>query len=326
MPLSEFDLIATHFAPMAAPGALSLLDDAAFLAPPAGHDLVLTKDMLVAGVHFFADDPPGMIAKKALRVNLSDLAAKGAEPLGFLLGLALPKDITDAWLAGFAYGLAEDAAAHAIPLQGGDTVRSSGPLMISVTAIGSVPAGRMVRRLAVQPGDALYVSGTIGNSAIGLQLRSQAEAEWARSLAEASRSWLLERYLLPEPRMVLAPAVQHFAHAAMDISDGFVGDLTKMLTGSGCGAEIGLAGIPLSAQVQEALRFNPALMETALTGGDDYELLVAVPPHHVAAFETAAHGAAITRIGTATDSAQGIQFLGPDRKPHRFSKGSFVHF
>ncbi|MGH6851470.1 MAG: thiamine-phosphate kinase, partial [Methylocella sp.] len=163
---SEDELIAAYFAPLAGPGAFGLQDDAAILAQKPGHDIAATKDMSIGGVHFFMDDPPGAVARKALRVNLSDLAAKGAEPAGFLLGLALPEDWTEHWLAGFAQGLGADASAYKCPLLGGDTVKSPGPLIVSITAFGIVPAQKMVVRAGVASGDILYVTGTIGDAAL----------------------------------------------------------------------------------------------------------------------------------------------------------------
>src|SRR5579863_10119745 len=201
---SEDDLIARFFAPLAGPEGLGLRDDAALLTPRPGSDLVLTKDALVAGVHFFGDDPPAAIACKALRVNLSDLAGKGAEPVGFLMALALPADWTADWLEAFARGLGDDASAYGCPLFGGDTVKTPGPLMVSITALGRVEQGKMVARTGVKAGDALYVSGTIGDAALGLKLRLEPEP----SLDAASRDFLLGRYLLPEPRVALAPALR----------------------------------------------------------------------------------------------------------------------
>jgi thiamine-monophosphate kinase len=326
MPIGEFDLIARHFAPWSAPGALSLLDDAAFFAPPAGHDLVLTKDMLVAGVHFFADDPARLIAMKSLRVNLSDLAAKGADPVGFLLGLVLPNTIDEVWLKDFAEGLAADSAAHGIALYGGDTVRTNGPLTVSITALGTVPSGRMVQRLAVKPGDALYVTGCIGDAALGLQLRLHSEAGWAKSLSSAARHWLLDCYLLPSPRGIFAPGVLEHAHACMDISDGFIGDMEKMLGGAGCGGMIHLADIPFSPAVTEAVRHDAALRKTALTGGDDYELIIAVPPENIVAFEAALVDHRLARIGTALPLSAGLHFLEADGTARHFERGSYRHF
>src|SRR5690606_19603926 len=164
----EFGMIARYLRPLASdPGAFGLTDDAAALAPEPGFDLVLTKDMVAAGVHFFADDPAASIARKALRVNLSDLAAKGAEPIGYLLGLALPADWTEDWMAEFSAGLAEDQKRYGLSLLGGDTVKSPDGLMLSVTAIGQVPSGGIVRRAGAQAGDLIVVSGTIGDAALG---------------------------------------------------------------------------------------------------------------------------------------------------------------
>ncbi|WP_158812941.1 thiamine-phosphate kinase [Methylocapsa sp. S129] len=321
---SEDDLIARFFAPIAGPEGLGLRDDAALLTPPAGSDLVLTKDALVAGVHFFADDPPAAIACKALRVNLSDLAAKGAEPVGFLLALALPGDWTADWLGAFARGLGEDAATYRCPLFGGDTVKTPGPLMVSITALGRVISGRMVARAGVKPGDVLYVSGTIGDAALGLKLRLGG----GPPLGAVHRDFLLDRYLLPQPRQKLAPVLGEFAHGGMDVSDGFVGDLTKMLGVSGVSAEVELVKLPLSAAAHAAIALDPALFEIAATGGDDYEILASVAPQKAAAFEAGAAkaGVAVTRIGRALAGAGPPRFLGRDGVAVAFERGAFSHF
>jgi thiamine-monophosphate kinase len=321
---SEDDLIARFFAPIAGPEGLGLRDDAALLTPPAGYDLVLTKDALVAGVHFFADDPPAAIARKALRVNLSDLAAKGAEPVGFLLALALPGDWTADWLAAFAQGLGEDAARCRCPLFGGDTVKTPGPLMVSITALGRVECGQMVARTGVRPGDFLYVSGTIGDSALGLKLRLGS----GPSLEPAHRDFLLDRYLLPQPRQKLAPALREFANGGMDVSDGFVGDLTKMLRVSGASARIELAQLPLSAAACAAIALDAGLFEIAATGGDDYEILASVAPDKAAAFEAGAAkaGVAVARVGEALARAGPPRFIGRDGVAVAFERGAFSHF
>ncbi len=321
---SEDDLIARYFAPLAGPAGLGLADDVALLRPPAGRDLVLTTDALVAGVHFFAEDPADAIARKALRVNVSDLAAKGAEPIGFLLNLALPGDWTAPWLEAFAAGLGEDAALYRCPLLGGDTVKTPGPLTLAITALGAVEAGRMAARGGVRPGDRLYVSGTIGDAALGLRLR----LGQGPSLDEASRRHLLQRYLLPLPRLALAPAMAAHAHAGMDVSDGFVGDLTKMLRVSGVTARIELARLPLSPAAAAAIVVDPALFEIAATGGDDYELLAAVGPDESAAFEAAAAaaGVAVTLVGEAFAGAAAPQFVGRDGREAAFRRGAFSHF
>lgn len=323
--LSEFDLIASLFAPMAGEGALGLLDDAAVLTPSPGMDLVITKDALVEGVHFFADDPPASIARKALRVNLSDLAAKGAKPRGFLLALGRGARQTDEWLAEFAVALAGDSRAYGIALLGGDTVKAKQGFF-SITAFGEVPAGRMVKRQGGKPGDLLYVSGTIGDAALGLKLRLEPEAAWARALAPEHRAHLLDRYLHPEPRMMLAPALLAHASAAMDISDGLVGDADKLA--AALGRDIEIAAVPLSAAVRAAVSLEPALLDVALTGGDDYEILAAVPPENAVAFENEAlrSGTPVAKIGSLLTSESGTVWRLPDGSSKWFAERSYKHF
>jgi len=320
----EDEIIARFFAPLAGPAGLGLKDDAALLHAPAGSDIVLTTDALVAGVHFFADDPPDLVARKALRVNLSDLAAKGAQPLGFLLALALPEDWRTEWLAAFAAGLADDSAAYGCPLAGGDTVATWGPLTLSITAFGAVPEGRMVARSGAKPGDRLYVTGTIGDSAIGLRIRRGRGPE----LAQPARQFLLDRYLLPEPRLALAPAMRAHARGGMDVSDGFVGDLTKMLAASGVTARILVYRLPLSLPVRAAVAADPDLFAVAATGGDDYEILASVAPESAAAFEAdaAAAGVRVSFVGNAVDGGAPPCFIGPDGGTVTFAQGSYSHF
>ena len=325
----EDRLIARYFGPLARhPGALGLIDDAAVLTPPAGCDLVLKADAIVGEVHFFADDPPGTIARKALRVNLSDLAAKGAKPLGFLLSLALPKGIDDAWLAAFAGGLQADVEQYECPLLGGDTDRTPGPVTVSIATFGSVPHGSMVRRSGARVGDRVVVTGTIGDGALGLQLRN-ARATAARwGLTDAMRDHLLDRYLLPQPRNAIADAVRSFASAAMDVSDGLAGDLAKLCRASGVSAVIDATRVPLSAAAQAALAHDAALIEPVLTGGDDFEILASVSAAKLAAFRTAASavGVNLTEIGEITASDAAPRFVGRDGLPLKFARPSFSHF
>ncbi|WP_336488504.1 thiamine-phosphate kinase [Methylobacterium nigriterrae] len=325
---SEDALIARYFAPIAGPGADALRDDAAALTPSPGHDLVLTADAIVAGIHYFADDPPASIARKALAVNLSDLAAKGAGPRGFLLTLALPPDWTEAWLAGFAAGLAEASAAFGCPLLGGDTVRAAGPALIGVTAIGEVPRGGMVRRPAARAGERICVTGTIGDAALGLALRLAPDAGWAAALAPEERAHLLDRYLHPRPRLSLAPILRRYAGAAMDVSDGLAGDLAKLLRASARGGAVSIPEIPLSTAAARAIAAAPGLLDTALTGGDDYEVLCTVAPENLAEFraEAAAAGIAVAAIGTVLPDPGPPEFAGREGVPRIFAAGSFSHF
>ncbi len=324
---SEFDIIARHFAPIAGAGGLQLLDDAALIHPQQGQDLIITTDAIVAGVHFFADDPPETIAQKALGVNLSDLAAKGADPLGFVLSLIMPGETPEAWIAAFAAGLGTMAGAFACPLLGGDTVVSEGPLTLSITAFGSLPLGSMVKRGAAQPGDRLFVTGTIGDATLGLKARLAARSGNPWPLAGDHLAFLDQRYLVPRPRNALAGPLRRYAHAAMDISDGFVGDLGKMIALAGLGADIRLDDVPLSVAARAAVRHDPALLDAALTGGDDYEVLATVPASAAKAFVAGclAVGVQVTEIGQVQAKGVPIRFLESDGTAKVFARGSYVH-
>ncbi|MCW2284885.1 thiamine-monophosphate kinase [Rhodoblastus acidophilus] len=319
--MNESDLIARYFASLAGPAGLGLTDDAACLTPPPGCDLVLTADALVADTHFFADDPPDAIAAKALGVNLSDLAAKGADPLGYLLSLALPPGWTESFLDEFSRGLSESAKAAGIALLGGDTVKTSGPLTLSITALGAVPHGKMIRRSGAQKGDLLYVTGTIGDAALGLTLR-RAEREGAPLPPWANA--LIDRYLRPRPRLALTPALRACASAAMDVSDGLIGDLRAMMRASGAAAQVDLAKIPLSASAQAARAADARVFDTILTGGDDYEILCSVPPGLAQKFESLAETAqlTVTSIGAVADREI---LAGPDGLPQTFERDRFSH-
>jgi thiamine-monophosphate kinase len=324
---SEEGLIARYFAPLAGPGADGLRDDAATLTPAPGHDLVLTADAIVAGIHYFPEDPPASIARKALGVNLSDIAAKGAAPRGFLLTLALPDDWTEDWLAAFSAGLGAAAAETGCPLLGGDTVRTGGPALIGVSMIGEVPTGAIVRRGTARVGDRICVSGTIGDAALGLRLRLAPEAPWAVGLDPALRAVLADRYLHPRPRLAAARALRHHASAAMDISDGLAGDLAKML-GFGRSARIALESVPLSEAAKRACAAEPGLIDAALTGGDDYEILCTVAPDSLDGLTEAAAAAGVpfTAIGTVTAGDGLPRFETSDGTARVFAAGSFSHF
>lgn len=328
MPSGEDRLIERFFRPLARhPGAFRLLDDAALIAPPAGSELVVTTDAVIAGVHFFPDDPADAIAKKALRVNLSDLAAKGAQPLGCLLTLALPQNVDDNWIGTFADGLGADCDAFGCPLMGGDTDRTPGLLSVSITAFGHVPTGTMVLRSGAQPGEAIVVTGTIGDAALGLLLRREPKLADRVDLGASERAHLVGRYLLPEPRIALASILRAHASAAIDISDGLVGDLMKLAAASGVSARIESTRLPLSKAASRMVAADARLIETICSGGDDYEILASVPKKSVPVLQTAARDAGIqlTEI-CMTGEGEGVQIIGPNRKPIEFERPSFSHF
>jgi thiamine-monophosphate kinase len=312
---AEFALIARHFRPLAGPGALDLRDDAALLIPPAGRELVLTADAMVAGVHFLPDDPPDLVGRKLLRVNLSDLAAKGATPLGYLMTVSAPRGTPDAWFAGFAAGLAVDQAAFGVSLLGGDTTSTPGPVSLSLTAVGHVAPGGMVRRSGARAGDGIWVTGTIGDGALGLAVAGE-------KLADAT-GHLLDRYRLPRPRLGLP--IAGIASAGMDVSDGLVQDLGHLCRAAGLAAEVEAALVPLSTPARAA---GPEWLATCLTGGDDYELLLAVPPALEAARVQAAQtaGMAVTRIGGFRPGPPGVMVRDEMGRQIPLDRGGWSHF
>lgn len=295
--LGEFGRIARFFRPLAAgfPGALDLADDAAILNVPPGQELVLTTDAIVGGVHFLPDDPPGDIARKALRVNLSDLAAKGARPLAYTLTLAAGRDIGDAWVEAFAAGLVGDQAEYGIALAGGDSVSTAGPVWASITAFGLVDAGRMVRRGGARPGDAVLVTGSIGDAALGLMA-----AQGRLGADEADRAVLIDRYRLPQPRTSLAAAIGAHAHGALDVSDGLAADFGHLCRESQVIGRIEVSRVPLSSAVRRAVEAEPFLIAQVLSGGDDYEVLLTAPAGALPDLRAAATrvGVALTEVGS----------------------------
>ena len=290
----EFQLIARYFAPLARnfAGADGLRSDNAFLAADGKHDLVVKTDTIVAGVHFLADERPEFVAAKALRVCLSDLAAGGAAPHAYQLSIALPPDWSERWIARFARALAADQRRYRIVLCGGDTVRTPGPLSVTITAFGRVPRGKGLKRSTARAGDDLWVTGTIGDGALGLLV--------ARGRLKGA---LLEkRYRLPQPRTGLGPRLVGIAHAAADVSDGLLADIGHIAEASRLGFTLDRELVPLSREARRAAAANPALWRTVLGGGDDYELVLAVPPRHRARLQAAAKraGVKVTRIGRFT--------------------------
>lgn len=317
----EFELIARHFAPIAQsdPAALSLKDDAAVFSPPAGHEVVVTTDALVADVHFRSIDEPELIAKKVLRVNLSDLAAMGARPGGVVLSSGYNRDLSDDWVARFAKGFGEDCAAYDVSLWGGDTVATPGPTFFSLTAFGYVPTGRALRRDLAKPGDVLAVTGTLGDAALGLALLNGEFPDLAQDLA----AFLKDRYWLPQPRMMESAAciTSKRRLAAMDISDGLAGDCRKICSASGVGLVINRDAVPLSKAARVVLDRDEDQWSRILAGGDDYELLIAGAPDDVAAL-----GDAFTVIGGVTDEVGVVSLIGADGKMAELADGGFDHF
>ena len=322
---SEFRLIAELFAPLAADCdlAFQLQDDAAVLRPEPDQDIVVTTDCLVGGVHFLEAGDPSLIGRKALRVNLSDIAAMGARATCYVLAVALPPSVDDAWLDAFAAGLRADRDEFVLPLIGGDVVATSGPLTLTVTAFGVVPVDRALRRNGAQPGESVYVSGTLGDAALGLKmLEGKLEGLDAQVAA-----YLTGRYWLPRPRLALGQRLINLASAAMDISDGLVADLGHICETSGVAATLDASRAPLSDAAHAALERAPEFDVTVLTGGDDYELVFTVAPMHEATVETLAVelGLTLTRIGETAVGA-GVEVVDAAGKPIEVGTPGYIHF
>ncbi len=298
--VDEFQAIADLFRPLTfgAPEALGLMDDAAVIASRPGFDLIVTKDAMVEGVHFLPSDPPELVARKLLRVNLSDLAAKGAEPYAYFLAAAWPPEWDAPRRAAFAQGLAEDQRLFGLKLLGGDTVSTSGPLMLSVTMLGWTPTGRMVKRSGAAAGNVMLVSGTIGDGHLGLT----AARDQLAGVSKDATAFLADRYRLPQPRTALREVLRLHSTAAADVSDGLLADAGHISEASGLGVEIDLDRLPLSAAAREWLdqadEPEAALMKLA-TGGDDYEIVCTVQPDAVEAarLQATQAGVSLTPIG-----------------------------
>ncbi len=313
----EQELIQTYFAPLAGDGAAGLMDDAATWVPAPGMDTVLSTDTLVAGVHFIGDEPADLIARKALRVNFSDLVAKGAAPCGYLVNLGLTTAQDHGWLKQFSEGLARDQEEFNCKLLGGDTVSTPGPLTLSITAIGEVPSGKVVRRGTARAGDVLYVTGTIGDSALGLEVLKGR----CKSVDDA---YLIDRYRLPRPRTECLPLIREFASAAMDVSDGLIGDLEQLCLASGVGARVNADLVPVSEVVGSLAALDPGVLIRALTGGDDYEILFSVSYKKADAFE-AACTLDVHNIGELVDGT-GVAVSTTAGEAIEFPSTSWSHF
>ncbi len=326
----EFQLISRYFAPLAKgfPGAFGLLDDAAVIVPASGHDLVAKTDAIVGGVHFLPDDPPDLIARKALRVNLSDLAAKGAIPRAYMLDLVLPGSVDEEWVAAFARGLAQDQGEYGVHLIGGDTDSTPGPIVVAIMAFGEVASGKLLRRRGARVGDIIYVSGTIGDATLGLAVLR----DGLPTPDEISAAFLVERYRLPLPRVALGPRLIGLASATIDISDGLIADLRHICEVSEVAAVVEASCVPLSPVARAVISADPARLATALTGGDDYEILFTAPPAAAGPLADLARELAvpITAIGRvtaiATESHERVSVLNAMGEPLLFGTEGWTHF
>ena len=325
----EADIIQGFFAPLAAgfEGAFGLKDDAASIVPPPGCEFVVSVDAIAAGVHFFPDDAAADIGWKAVAVNVSDLIAKGAAPYVYVMSLAFPDTPDNAWLLGFVTGLSEAQRAFGITLVGGDTDQRPGPLSVTITAIGIVPAGRIVKRGTARVGDHVFLSGTLGDSALGLKLRWNEVAADPFTVSAAHRSDLIARYLRPRPPLALVPVLRDFASASMDVSDGLVKDLTRMVEASRVGALIDSEAFPLSNAARAVIASKASELATIATGGDDYQVLATVAPHNAAAFVAAAGraGVEVAEIGRIM-VGDGVVILGPAGNVISFEQSGYDHF
>ncbi len=308
----EFARIAAYFAPLAGAAARGLQDDAAVLTPPPGRELVLTVDQMLQDVHFLSHDAPDLVARKLLRRNLSDLAAMGAVPLGYLLTTALPASLPESWLADFAKGLGIDQKLFGITLLGGDSSSSRHGIALSATLLGHVAPGDALPRGGARAGDGIWVTGTIGDAALGLAARQG-------KLNDPS-GYLIARSLLPEPRVGLALA--GIVSAAIDVSDGLVQDLGHLAATSGLSAVIRAGLVPASPQAQAV---GPQMLEARLTGGDDYELLLAVPPGQGEALKAACGDVPVTKIGVFQPGA-GVHVLSESGTVMDFAAAGWRHF
>ena len=321
--LGEFGRIRRFFAPLAGSGGLDLRDDAALLACNPGKQLVVTVDAIVSGVHYLPDDPPGLVARKLLRVNLSDLAAMGARARHYLLTTALPTTVADDWVEAFAAGLGEDQRRYKIDLLGGDSVATDGPAVLSLTAIGEIAAGAEIRRSGARSGDQIWVSGTIGDAMLGLQALRGSH----KSMPAEQRATLIRRFQLPEPRVELGPRLVGIARAMLDVSDGLVADLGHICEASQTGATIGLPQVPLSRAAQQLGAADPALPARLVTAGDDYELLFTAPSDSADRIRQLSQELRLplTAIGTIEKGA-GVRLVDGEGKEVPLTNTGYRHF
>jgi thiamine-monophosphate kinase len=271
--MTEFDLIKKYFVPLAEqfPGSLNLSDDAAIIDIPAGQQLVVTKDAISEGIHFIGNEDPALIARKLLRTNLSDLASMGAAPLCYFLSVTLPKPISEEYIKRFAEGLAHDQKEFGITLAGGDTIATLGTPTFSITAHGLVAHGTALRRNGAKSGDGIFVSGTLGDAALGLRRIQDS------GFGIQGEGYLAQRYQLPQPRITLGQSLRGLATSCIDISDGLLQDAGHISNTSQAGIDIDIENLPLSSEAKSAIEQDVSLLPLVYSGGDDYELLFTLP-------------------------------------------------
>lgn len=326
--MNEFDFIAKHLAPLAGPQGLGLKDDAALWAPPAGHEIVITQDTMIEGVHFPRGEYGAGTAEKLLRVNLSDLAAKGASPIGYTLSLSMPKSMDDRFLSGFAKGLKEAQTQFDIALFGGDTTRHDGPMVISATCFGRVPEGQMVMRSGAQAGNLIFVTGVIGDARLGLDVALQRGAAFE---AEPDAQWTWEQaYHCPQPRLALRKALRKYASAALDVSDGLIADAQHLALTSGVQLKINASEVPIGPAAKRFIDSQPdplTWLKMLITAGDDYEILGTVSKADAPEFIEAAkrQGVSVTIIGKAHEGS-GVVCLDESGQALVFDTAGYTHF
>lgn len=322
----ETELIQAYLAPLAAAGALGLADDAALISVEPDSDLVVSTDPIRAGVHFFPDDEPHDIAWKALAVNVSDLIAKGAVPIGYTMALALPEAPLKSWMAAFSAGLGSAQAAFGCQLLGGDCDRADGPLSIAITAFGSVPRGCFVQRTTARVGDNVFVTGTIGDAALGLKLRQRPDV-FGAALPPDHAHALVQRYLRPAPNLKAIDIVRQFATAALDVSDGLIQDAARLARGAKSALVIPAAAVPLSSAALSVVEIHPAAIQTVVSGGDDFEVLFAVAPETVPAMLAAASACYLpVHLLGVLEHGDGVALSDASGRPLALKTTGYDHF
>ena len=322
--MDEFGLIKKYLAPLAkAEGAFALTDDAAVFSCSEGKEIVVAKDTIVEGVHFLENTKSELIAKKLMRVNLSDMAAMGAVPKYYLLSLCLPKNTKEGWIRNFSNGLKSDQKEFGVTLLGGDTVSHDGKLILTITMIGEVKSGKAIRRNGAKVGDDIYVSGTVGDAAFGLKcLESRIENRESSKL----NNKMVDKYLLPQPRISLGQGLSNIANSAIDISDGLLADLEHICDCSGVGALINRCEIPISEGVKQHIDKQDKLWDLVLAGGDDYELVFTANKKNRLKIRKIADktGIMVTRVGEITRK-KGLVVLNDDGESIKIKHTGYKH-